>query len=337
MTHDSPPGEGDREQIFPLSRTAALTHCAVYRRRSSHFAIKFIHAFFRIGAAKPLSPSALVLLLAIVEIEDHLRYPGPVPVHRAELLRATGMSANTLDRARVELVTAGWLAHRLGDRGEASKFFVAIPKAHERDFGHLFEAAQPDPNLGGCSSPTVPITGGGVAPTVPISGVGAAQPDPNLGGYSLPTVPMGTPKIGAHSYLFQPQETQESAPAPPAAARRKKTAKNTEPKPPTSPHAEAVGVWCELWAAKYGITYTFARGKDAKSISSILAAVGGDVAKFRGTVVRYLASPDGWLAENRHPLGTLAGQVNKYKPTGATAASPTRASECQDIPPLSRG
>ncbi len=77
-------------------------------------------------------------------------------------------------------------------------------------------------------------------------------------------------------------------------------------------HREAVAIFCDAWAAKYGVKYPFGGGKDGTAIRAILAHLGGDVTAFAAVVGRFLSDPDPWLSNNRHTLGVMRAQLAKW-------------------------
>ncbi|MFO0801427.1 MAG: hypothetical protein U0804_28505 [Gemmataceae bacterium] len=82
-------------------------------------------------------------------------------------------------------------------------------------------------------------------------------------------------------------------------------------KEPTGPHAEAVRLFCDGWQATHdGTKYPFSGGKDGAAVKDILAAVDGDLGRFRVIVERYLANTDSFYAG--HPLSLLRSQLPKF-------------------------
>jgi biotin operon repressor len=107
----------------------------------------------------------------------------------------------------------------------------------------------------------------------------------------------------------EPQPVAESPAKPPL-----------EKKPPSGPHAEAIRIFCDLWAELHGEKYPFAGGKDAAAVKSILARIGGDLDKFRAVSVRYFANSEPFFAG--HSLAKLNGDLSRFIADGP----PPRAS-----------
>lgn len=80
--------------------------------------------------------------------------------------------------------------------------------------------------------------------------------------------------------------------------------------PPSGPHAEAVRLFCDLWADSHGEKYPFAGGKDGAAVKEILAALDGDVGRFRVVAGRYFANTDPFFAG--HPLSLLRSQLPRF-------------------------
>ena len=98
-------------------------------------------------------------------------------------------------------------------------------------------------------------------------------------------------------------EPPPAADAPPAKPRTRKD--------PTGPHAEAVRLFCDGWQAAHdGTKYPFAGGKDGTAVKGILAAVDGDLGRFREVVERYFANTEPFYAG--HQLSLLRAQLPRF-------------------------
>lgn len=81
-------------------------------------------------------------------------------------------------------------------------------------------------------------------------------------------------------------------------------------KVPDSDHKQAVAVFCDSWAIRYGAAYPFNGGKDGSAVKWMLGQVDG--AAFAKVVARYIADDDPFVVENRHTIGLLRSQFAKW-------------------------
>ena len=106
--------------------------------------------------------------------------------------------------------------------------------------------------------------------------------------------------------------------------------KPAEPKPrkqADTPHQRAIDGFCSSWQAKYGEPFPFglAREKHGAAVKAMLAEVGGSDARFVEVVGRYLADPDPYLVEKRHPIGLLQSGFAKWLVAAPAGTKPTLA------------
>jgi hypothetical protein len=285
-----------------------------YPTRPPYFAHRFCRLLFRTGAAAEIGTNATLLLVNIAHTEDAKRYAGAVRFYAANLADQCGFSVSSMERARAAAVKAGWLHYRPGAKGRMASYWVLIPE-RLRDTpddhggedlprqvdgacdGHPRVFRQPDGESDGAS-------GEHVTDLLP-------SPFPSSGKSSAAPPPAGDAKTPA-----KVATTAKDAARPPAAG----------------PHAEAVAEWCAAWRARYAKAYSFT-GQDGAAVKWMLGELGGDVARFRATVARYLACRDEFLTRREHPLAVLRSQFNTYKPPDPdTRLPPARASDCVDLP-----
>jgi hypothetical protein len=93
--------------------------------------------------------------------------------------------------------------------------------------------------------------------------------------------------------------------------------------PVVSAHKEAVQVWCDSWFDVYGTSWPFSGGKDGKIIAELLR-ICGDVPSLARVINRYLADRDEFVVKNRHSLGFLRSQLQRWlaEPVQPVAESP---------------
>jgi DNA-binding transcriptional ArsR family regulator len=103
--------------------------------------------------------------------------------------------------------------------------------------------------------------------------------------------------------------------------RPKATAQKTK-----SAHAELVAHWCAKWKETYHAAYPFTK-RDAAHVQQVVTAAGGDLARAKGIVGRYLACGDKWYTERGHKLGLLIADLPRFLSEGAGKAGPVRPGE----------
>ncbi|VTS00540.1 hypothetical protein [Tuwongella immobilis] len=89
-------------------------------------------------------------------------------------------------------------------------------------------------------------------------------------------------------------------------------------------HPKAVQYWCDSWQKLRGVKYPFNGGKDAKTISWMLAQVEGDLARFQAIIDGYLASVETYVINQGHSLGVLRSQFSTWY---ARAEAPQQSPE----------
>lgn len=83
-----------------------------------------------------------------------------------------------------------------------------------------------------------------------------------------------------------------------------------------------VQFYADLWERKYGTKPIVVWARDRKVFRGLLEQT--SVSVLESALRAYLAcSSDAWLRDNRHPLTAFASQINRYMPTGKTAAPGT--------------
>lgn len=97
------------------------------------------------------------------------------------------------------------------------------------------------------------------------------------------------------------------ADAPPPKAKPAKKAKPV----PDSPHHRSIARFCEAWAAKYGDKYPFVGGKDATAVQQMLKLAGSEE-RFAECVARFLECDDPFVVKNRHGIGNMLSQFQRW-------------------------
>lgn len=114
-----------------------------YPKRESFYAARFVRLTVKCGLALRLGSDAVMLLHAIVSMEDELRYSGPVYYPADTLAMHAGIKSKpTFLAARKRLVEAGWLHYERGTKGQAAGYWVTVPATHRGLFGAAIGAAR---------------------------------------------------------------------------------------------------------------------------------------------------------------------------------------------------
>lgn len=102
----------------------------------------------------------------------------------------------------------------------------------------------------------------------------------------------------------------------PAAGGKKSGNPKPERKPASGPHHEAIRIFCDRWAVRYGGKYPFdvSREKNASAVKAILEAVDGDLRRFAIAVDRFLADSDQFYLDDQHTLGMFRATLAKWLP-----------------------
>lgn len=221
------------------------------------------------------------------------------PISPEQLARLTGCSADEVTRLLAELTSSG--ACSCTDDG------TLYNRRMVREEGKREKCREAGRKGGGNPALKSNGRGGGEAATLGTFKGGSKGGD--KGGSK------GQPKpLEARGQNTVPSE--QSGASPPEAGGEK-----TNPN-----HRPAVQAFVEMWQAKYGRNYAFARGKDADAVKWLLAQVGNDLDAFRAVVAAYLADGDKFVSGKAHDLGTLRSQANRWL-VSATAARPVNQDE----------
>jgi hypothetical protein len=95
----------------------------------SRCALTYLRAAVRAGVAREHGPTAFAILTVVAMVEAGVRYSRPVTFSNHQLAIDSGCgSADTLDRHRRALITAGWLCYLPGDRRRLGVYRTAVPE-----------------------------------------------------------------------------------------------------------------------------------------------------------------------------------------------------------------
>lgn len=117
------------------------THPAGYEPRPVYWARRVARLLFKSQAAQEIGPTAVLLVLHVVHIEDSLDYRGPVTFWNEHLMTSAGIrDKHAFSTARSKAIEAGWLnyvAPPSGSKTTPGKYWTSIPEiwrdADDRD------------------------------------------------------------------------------------------------------------------------------------------------------------------------------------------------------------
>lgn len=104
-----------------------------------------------------------------------------------------------------------------------------------------------------------------------------------------------------------------------AAAKNEQAPKSSvdqTPKPrkqPSGAHHEFFRAFDEAWKTRYGEPYTFFGAKDGEHVKWILSALHHDMGQATKVIANYIADDDEFLIKQRHSLGLLKSQFNRFR------------------------
>ena len=90
--------------------------------------IEIQRAYFQSYQAGDLGSSATSLFCAILTEWDRLRCKAPVSWRIDVVVSQSGLSRNTVEKARKRLADAGWLELKIGERKRATTYLPRLPK-----------------------------------------------------------------------------------------------------------------------------------------------------------------------------------------------------------------
>lgn len=276
-----------------------MTDTTSYPKRPSHFGIKYVRLLAKACVANELGAEAAMLLAVVAATEDARHYRGPVNFWNGQLMPLIGCrSDSALRRVRERCERAGWLVHRPGTKWSPPSYWVVVPAK----FGGWDDAPTDEGyEVNATNKPQPEQASGGQA-----AGEGSSKGE-QAASERTDSIPVPVPKDNNTSCCAAAEPPPAAGPSSPAIASAKPARKR---KPPTAPHPVAVETFCTMWGSTHNDTYPFNGGKDGAAVSHILAAVGGDVSRFRVVVERYLANTDPFYAG--HPLSLLRAQLPRF-------------------------
>ena len=96
-------------------------------------------------------------------------------------------------------------------------------------------------------------------------------------------------------------------------------------KVPSGVHQQAIAHFAAQWAVKYGCQYPFNGGKDGTAFSWMLAQVEYQSTRIIAIIDAYLRDCDEFIIKNRHSVGVLRYQFQRYIATNTPPQLPPAA------------